>query len=171
VKELVLRDGTHLAVRALEPSDRAALEDAAAKLSPTTRYLRFAAPKPRLTKADLDSLLDVDHHAREALLAYDRATGDGVAVARYVGVRGEPGVAEVAVTVTDAWQGRGVGTELVALLIDRARTEGLTQLRAVTLSENHRAQLMLRRGGFVPRAMSGSLVEYDLDLVGAAAAA
>src|SRR6059058_3282277 len=101
VKELVLRDAARLLVRPLEPTDRAALAEAVSRLSPTTRYLRFAAPKPRLTKADLDNLLDLDHHDREALVAIDPATGDGIAVGRYAPVRDEPGVAEVAVTVTD----------------------------------------------------------------------
>jgi RimJ/RimL family protein N-acetyltransferase len=164
VRELVLPDGTRLAVRPLERSDRAALQEAVSRLSATTRYLRFAAPKPRLTKADLDHLLDIDHHGHEALLAVDPATGEGIAVARYVLVSGESGVAEIAVTVTDAWQGRGVGGALTALLIGRARAEGLVRLRAVTLAENNRAQLMLRRGGFRARGRSGGLVDYELAL-------
>ena len=162
--ELVLRDGARLMVRPLEPTDRAALAEAVSRLSETTRYLRFAAPKPRLTKADLDQLLDVDHHAREALVAVDPQTGAGIAVARYVGLADEPGIAELAVTVIDEWQGRGVGTALTELLVARARTEGVVRLRAVTLSENLRAQLMLRSGGFVARGRSGALIEHELEL-------
>ena len=165
MKELSTRDGMRVAVRPLEPTDREALEVAVSKLSATTRYLRFAAPKPRLTKADFDLLLDIDHHAREALVAIDPATGEGIAIARYVGIAGEHRVAEVAVTVADGWQGRGIGTALTGLLIDRARAEGLTRLRAVTLAENRRAQLMLRRGGFRALGMSGGLAEYELNLL------
>ena len=161
---LALPDGATLVVRPLERSDRAVLERAVAQLSDTSRYLRFAAPKPRLTKAELDHLVDLDHHDREALLAYDAVTGEGVAVARYVAVRGEPAAAEIAVTVMDAWQGRGVGTALTAMLLDRARAEGVQRLRAVTLGENRRAQKMLRRGGFKPVTASGGLVEFELQL-------
>src|SRR5437764_5945508 len=162
--ELVLRDGARLMVRPLEPTDRAALAEAASRLSVTTRYLRFAAPKPRLTKADLDALLDVDHHDHEALLAIDPETRDGVAVARYVRLRDEPGAAEVAVTVADAWQGRGLGTALTALLIDRARAEGVLRLRAVTLDENERARRMLQAGGFHPHRRDGALVGFQREL-------
>src|SRR4051812_18134139 len=162
--ELVLRDGTRLVVRPLEATDRDALAAAVSRLSETTRYLRFAAPKPRLTKADLDALLDLDHHDREALLAIDPVTGDGVAVARYVGLRDEPGAAEVAVTVADAWQGRGLGSALTALLAERARDVGVARLRAVTLDANHRAKQMLRRRGFAARGRQGALIDYELTL-------
>jgi RimJ/RimL family protein N-acetyltransferase len=159
---LTLPDGAVVAVRPLEPDDRAALEAAVARLSATTRYLRFAAPKPHLTKADLDRLLDLDHHDREALLAIDPATGDGVAVARYVRLPGEPDVAELAITVADAWQRRGLGSALTRLLVQRARAEGLRRLRAVTLAENYGAQRMLHRGGFDPSGRDGLMVAYEL---------
>ena len=164
VKELVLRDGARLLVRPLEPNDRATLAEAIGRLSETSRYLRFAAPKPRVTKADLDLLLDVDHHDHEALLAIDPQTRDGVAVARYVRLRDEPAAAEVAVTVADAWQGRGVGTALTALLAERARAEGVVRLRAVTLDANFRAKQMLRSRGFAARGREGALVDYELAL-------
>ncbi|TMM06036.1 MAG: GNAT family N-acetyltransferase [Actinobacteria bacterium] len=161
---LTLADGAAVAVRPLEAADRAGLEAAVARLSPTTRYLRFAGPKPRLTKPDLDRLLDLDHHDREALLAIDPVTGEGVAVARYVRLPGEGDVAEIAITVVDAWQGRGVGTALTRVLIERAREEGLRRLRAVTLGENRRSQNMLRRDGFTAVGPGGLLVEYELEL-------
>ena len=162
---LTLPDGATLLVRPLEARDRHALEAAIMRLSDTSRLLRFAAPKPRMTKADLDRLLDLDHHDREALLAVDPATADGVAVARYAAVPGEPGVAEIAVTVADAWQGRGLGSALTAMVIARAREEGFGHLHAITMGENRRAQRMLRAGGFRHLTTSSGLSEYDLDLL------
>src|SRR3954469_14468034 len=165
MRKLTLQDGTVLLVRPLESEDRELLDAAVAKLSPQSRYLRFAAPKPRLTKADLDHLLDLDHHDREALLAIDPSNGEGIAIARYAPVPGAPHVVEVAVTVTDAWQGRGLGNALTRLLIERARAEGVVALRAVTLAENHRAFAMLRRGGFRAVGRDGALIEHELSLV------
>jgi RimJ/RimL family protein N-acetyltransferase len=170
MRKLTLQDGTVLLVRPLEPEDRERLDAAVAKLSPQSRYLRFAAPKPRLTKADLDHLLDLDHHDREALLAFDPSTGEGIAVARYAPVTGQAHVVEVAVTVTDAYQGRGAGTALTALLTERARAEGVVALRAVTLAENTRAIAMLRRGGFRPVGRDGAMLEFELGLAEARAA-
>ena len=85
-------------------------------------------------------------------------------MARYVRLPGEGDVAEIAITVVDAWQGRGVGTALTRVLIERAREEGLRRLRAVTLGENRRSQNMLRRDGFTAVGPGGLLVEYELEL-------
>jgi RimJ/RimL family protein N-acetyltransferase len=161
---LTLSDGATLVVRPLTERDRDALEAAVMRLSPTSRLLRFAAPKPRLTKADLDRLMDLDHHDREALVAVDPASGEGVAVARYAAMPGEPGVAELAVTVADAWQGRGLGGALTQLVIDRARDEGFGRLLAIALGENRRAVRMLRRGGFTHLRTGSGLTELELRL-------
>jgi RimJ/RimL family protein N-acetyltransferase len=161
---LTARDGATLLVRPLRPRDRDALEAAIMRLSETSRLMRFAAPKPRMTKADMDLLLDVDHHDREALLAVDPHTGEGVAVARYAAVPGHPGTAELAVTVADAWQGRGLGSALTDLVIARAREEGFARLHAITMGENRRAQRMLRTGGFRHVQTGSGLSEFARDL-------
>ena len=118
---LTLPDGRVVQVRPLEPHDRAGLAAAVSRLSDQTRYLRFATPKPRLTERELDFLLDVDHHSHEAILALDPSTGHGVAVVRYVEVSGEPEAVEIAATVADDWQGRGLGRALLEQLASRTR--------------------------------------------------
>ncbi len=161
----MLRDGGIVEIRALEPGDRAGIAAAIARLSDHSRYLRFASPKPRLSERELDHLLDVDHHDREALVAIDPLTGHGVAVVRYVRVRGEPGAVELAATVADEWQGRGLGGALLARLAQRARDEGHCALRASTLAINHRSIAMLRNAGFRARPrVDGTLREYELRL-------
>jgi RimJ/RimL family protein N-acetyltransferase len=140
------------------------LAAAVRRLSDETRYLRFASPKPELTERELDFLLDVDHHSREAILAVDPSTGHGVGVVRYVEVPGEAGVVEIAATVADDWQGRGLGRALLEQLTSRARDEGYSTLRANVLAINRRSINMLRRAGFAPHAGSGILREYELAL-------
>jgi RimJ/RimL family protein N-acetyltransferase len=163
-RPVVLRDGTVVEIRPLERSDRRGLAHAVARLSEETRYLRFATAKPRLSERELDFLVDVDHHAHEALLAIDPRCHRGIAVARYVQLSEELGAVEVAVTVTDEWQGRGLGGALVALLLERAREEGFAVVRASVLAANRRSIGMLRRAGFKPRAAAGVLREYELSL-------
>jgi RimJ/RimL family protein N-acetyltransferase len=159
MQALAATDGASLAVRPLEPTDRAALSAGVERLSAESRYRRFAAPLPRLSERDLDRLLDLDHHEREALVAYDPVTGEGLAVARYAAVPSECGVAEIALTVMDAWQSRGVGTGLARLLLERARVEGVLVLRASVLADNRRALAILRRLGFRFARRQGVLVE------------
>jgi hypothetical protein len=59
-------------------------------------------------------------------------------VARFIR-NAEPHEAEVAVTVVDHWQGRGVATALLDRLVIRAREEGITHFLAVVLSDNRGA--------------------------------
>jgi RimJ/RimL family protein N-acetyltransferase len=161
---LRLRDGHVVDVRPLEPGDREGLAAGVRRLSDQTRYLRFASAKPRLTNRELDFLLDVDHHHHEAIVAIDPTTGRGVAVVRYIQVQGEPHVAEIAATVTDDWQGRGLGTALLAQLAARARDEGYSAFRANVLASNHRTIAMLLAAGFAARPTRGTLREYELAL-------
>jgi len=160
---IVLRDGTAVEVRPLERSDRATLARAVARLSEQSRYLRFAAAKPRLTERELDYLVDVDHHDREALVAIDPDTGRGIAVVRYVR-DGAGDAVEIAATVADEWQGRGLGGALVARLAERARAEGFRVLRASVLAANERSLRMLRRSGFSVSGGSGSMLELERTL-------
>jgi RimJ/RimL family protein N-acetyltransferase len=163
-RRLTLRDGRVVDVRALEPGDREGLAAAVRRLSDETRYLRFATAKPRLTNRELDFLVNVDHHHHEAIVAIDPTTDHGVAAVRYVQVPGEPHVAEIAATVTDAWQGRGLGTALLAQLAERARDEGYLAFRASVLASNQRSIAMLLAAGFAPLSSSGILREYELAL-------
>jgi GNAT superfamily N-acetyltransferase len=130
--------------------------------------MRFGTPKSWMTERELDGLVDVDHHAREALLAIDPLTGRGVAVVRYIQLPGEPGVVELAATVADDWQGIGLGSTLLAELTRRARDEGHSAFRAYVLAINGRSIAMLRRAGFRGRPGTGTLREYELRFTDAA---
>jgi GNAT superfamily N-acetyltransferase len=163
-RRLILRDGRAVDVRPLKRGDREGLAAAVTRLSDRTRYLRFATGKPRLTKRELDFLVDIDHHRHEAIVAIDSSTGRGVAIVRYIEVAGEPDVAEVAATVTDDWQGRGLGTALLAQLAARARDEGYSAFRASVLASNQRVIAMLLAAGFAPLPSRGGLREYELAL-------
>jgi GNAT superfamily N-acetyltransferase len=123
-------------IRPIEPDDKDGLSAAFERLSEESRYRRFLSPHARLTEAELRYFTEVDHHDHEALVAFDPRTGDGIGVARFVRHRGERESAEVAVAVADDWQGRGVGTELLLRLADRARQEGVTRFTALALADN-----------------------------------
>jgi GNAT superfamily N-acetyltransferase len=161
---MTLRDGRVVDVRQLQPGDREGLAAAVGRLSDRTRYLRFAGAKPRLSKRELDFLVDVDHYRHEAIVAIDPTTRRGVALVRYIQVSDEPGVAEIAATVTDDWQGHGLGTELLAQLAERARDNGFSAFRASVLASNRRSIAMLLAAGFAPLPGGGVLREYELAL-------
>lgn len=132
---VTLRDGTQITVRPITAEDKTLLLDGFERLSDQSRYRRFLTPMPSLNDAAVHYLTEVDHRDHEALLAISES-GEGVGVARYVREHDDPSGAEAAVTVVDDWQGRGVGTVLLQVLADRARTEGIATFTALLLADN-----------------------------------
>lgn len=108
---------------------------------------------------------DLDHHDHEALGALDQGDGRGVGIARYVRSADDPYAADIAVTVVGDWQGRGLGTELLARLSDRAFDEGIHRFTALVAAENEVVGRLLRkiRASLVSR--ESSTLEYEIALV------
>ncbi len=158
----VLRDGARVEIRRLRPSDAPVLRSAFEHLSEESRRLRFISPKDHLSERELLYLTDVDGHFHEALAASDPHTGEGLGVARFIRLQDEPQVAEVAVTVVDEWQHRGLGTLLLERLVERARSEGITHFSALIASDNTAMLDLLRRAGaeIEPVAGGDGVVEY-----------
>ena len=163
-RPVVLRDGSAVLIRPVRRADAPLLADGFARLSARSRRLRFLSPKEELSSAELGYFTDVDHHDHEALGALDHADGRGVGIARYVRDAGDPQAAEIAVTVIDDWQGRGLGTELVAQLSERARSEGIRRFTALVAADNPAMARLLRnvRADLVRRE-PGAL-QYEITL-------
>jgi RimJ/RimL family protein N-acetyltransferase len=160
----VLRDGAEVLIRPVRPGDAELLAEGFERLSPESRRLRFLTAKDVLRPAELRYLTDVDHHDHEAIGALDPVTGQGAGIARYIRDPKDPRTAEIAVTIVDGWQGRGLGTELVARLAERARAEGIERFVALTAGGNVAMGLLLRHMGGTVLAREFGTVEYELEL-------
>jgi RimJ/RimL family protein N-acetyltransferase len=161
-----LRDGSEIVIRAIRPEDKQAIADGFERLSPESRYRRFFAPIQELSARDLRYLTEVDHRDHEALIAFERPTGVPVGAARYVR-SDDPAEAEVAVTVVDDWQGRGVATVMLDRLVERAREEDVERFVAIVMSENTDALEMfsnLAPGAEKPRRSASGNLELVFDL-------
>ena len=78
-------------------------------------------------------------------------------VARY-SVLADPGEAEIALVVEDAWQGRGLGTILLAALLEHAESRGIPRFLAYVLADNHRmVRLIGRVGRVTEHSVSGGV--------------
>jgi GNAT superfamily N-acetyltransferase len=144
---IVLRDGSRVRLRQGHSSDKELLLRGFERLSPESRYRRFLAAMPELSDEKVRYLTEVDHHDHEAIIALDEQTGEGIGVARYVRDPQRRDVAEVAVTVIDDWQGKGVGTLLLEVLSARAREEGITTFTALMLATNQEMMDLLEALG------------------------
>jgi acetyltransferase len=129
--------GTRLYVRQVRSDDKDIIAKAWLELSQESQRRRFLAPKPRLTAGDLRYLTEIDGHDHLALIALHADEPHRlVAVARYVRLTDDPETAEVAVTVADSMQGKGIGKRLGVLLADEARGRGIKRFSAAILSDN-----------------------------------
>ena len=149
----ILRDGTSVHIRAIRPGDRDELVRGFAELSREAVYFRFFRVKQRLTEEELRAFTELDFTARGALVA-TRRIGDTeriIASARYAVTDRAPMPphrAEVAFTVGDAFQGRGLGTLLLEHLVVIARANGVTEFEADVLGENNRMLSVFAKSGF-----------------------
>jgi RimJ/RimL family protein N-acetyltransferase len=161
-ERISLRDGSAALIRPIDPDDRELLREGFERLSDHARYMRFQSPVTALSERQLAYLTEVDHHDHEALVALDPDTGEGIGVARFVRING--GVAECAIVVADDWQGRGLATQLLDRLVDRAREEGVERFTALLLAENNDALRLLERLGEAEARRLGPQVELDIQL-------
>jgi len=161
---VVLRDGSAVLIRPVRSTDAPLLADGFTQLSAASRQMRFLGVKKTLSAAELRYLTDVDHHDHEALAALDRAGRYGVGIARYIRDADDPQVAEIAITIIDDWHGRGLGTELLARLSDRARCEGIRRFTALTDAENAAVAALLRNVGARLIGHGRGTAEYEITL-------
>ena len=131
-----LRDGASLVIRALRPSDRAAMLESIGRFSNEALHRRFFAPKRNFSEREIDFFLNVDFGSHVALVAVLTEGGREIIVggSRYVVCR--PGCAEIAFAVDDPHQKRGIASHLITHLIRIARAAALKEFIAEVLAEN-----------------------------------
>jgi GNAT superfamily N-acetyltransferase len=148
--ELTLRDGTPALIWPLLDTDRDLLQQGYAELSSASRRSRFFTELPELSEALLRLLVEdvdgFDHVAVVLTVLPSEGGARPVGVAHLVRDPRQPTTADVAVTVLDAWQGRGVGAALLEAVLAR-RPADITMLRTTVAAENRSSLSMLARSG------------------------
>lgn len=143
-QDVALKDGTAVHLRPIREGDEAGLFALYDRLSPESLYFRFfAVPDKDAAKAAY--LTHVDYEKRYAIVA-ETAAGF-VGVARWERLADRPGHAEVAFTVADEFQGRGLGGIFFRRLAALARVRGITTFEAEVLKNNERMLRLFERTG------------------------
>lgn len=163
---LRLADGTDIALRPLRPGDGALLAAGFERLSNRSRYRRFFSPVPKLTDSMLTFLTSVDgfNHRAWGAVVDEPAGPVGAAIVRWVRSRKDPAVADMAVTVIDDYQGRGLGGLLLDVAVLDAFAHGVDRFEGLVLGENIASRRMLARGGARLRPDGGGVLSFTLDL-------
>jgi len=124
-------------IRAIQPADSAMEGEFIRNLSLETKHYRFLGGIKELSPAELKRLCNVDGRHSMAFVATVKKEGreTEIGVSRYAEYPGE-GAGELAVTIADAWQHKGLGHLLLKQLIDYAKTHGMKRLYSVDLADN-----------------------------------
>jgi acetyltransferase len=164
------KDGTPIHFRPIRPEDEPLIVEFHQSLSPETVYQRY------FTRLGLDERVAHERLIRICFLDYDRelalvaehTAADGkrkiVGISRLAKERGGT-TAELAGLVTDAWQGRGIGRELLRRLVEIARAEKVEMVTAHLREENWGMRGNLEHLGFtISKVSDDGLQRADLDL-------
>lgn len=143
----MLRDGTRIEIRAQRPEDRADLLDAFGRMGAQSRYYRFFTPKRGFSEAEIEHFMNADSVNHVALVAVVEANGvrQIAGAGRYL--VSNPGAAEIAFGVDDAYQGRGIASSLIRHLMAIARAAGLDSFHADVLAQNAPMRKVFERSG------------------------
>ncbi|MDP4590240.1 MAG: GNAT family N-acetyltransferase, partial [Burkholderiaceae bacterium] len=155
MQRLLLNDGTGCLIRPIQPDDAIALQHFVRSLSDEARYMRFVSVMRELTPKMLARYTLIDYHRELALIATVMQTDDQgqtqeliVGLAHYLRNR-DGRTAEYALVVSDDWQGKGLGRQLMNRLIDAARDQGLEIIEGLVIANNRPMRNLMQTWGMV----------------------
>lgn len=170
VHQWQFKDGTPVTIRPIRPEDEPLMVRFHTTLSERSVYLRYFCSLSLSTRVEHERLV------RICFASYDR--GFALVAEHKNSETGEPEIlgvgrfsaitaveAEAAVLVSDHWQGRGLGTELLTSVALVARAEKFQKLSGEILRDNLATQAIFKKAGFKIQAMEDpSSVFASVDL-------
>lgn len=137
-RKLFLPDGTPVLLRPLTPDDRERIVEAFRRLSPESTYFRFWTRFRDLNPDFIDRLCAPEEkdHITWILVLTETDSIPGAGGASFWRIPSDPTSAEVSFTVADEFQGQGVGTILLAVLWEHARSLGIRRFVGHVLDAN-----------------------------------
>ncbi len=149
----MLRDGTTAHLRPIGPADQELIVAGLGQMSPQSKFARFGSGISNLSAAELRYLTDVNQvsHVAWGATIDDEPAGVG----RYI--VDDVGEAEIAVTVVDRFQRRGLGRALFDALAASARAAGIESFHFSIEPWNRRVLKMLPGIETDPDAADGML--------------
>lgn len=158
-----IRDGSHLLLRPVLPGDSERTVHGHIHFSSETIYRRFMSARVP-DAAMLHYLSEVDYVDHFVWVMIDGI--DPVADARFIRDGHDPTVAEIAFTVADAYQGRGIGSFLIGALSVAARVGGVERFSARMLSDNVPMRTIMDRHGAIWQREDIGVITTVIDVPG-----
>lgn len=150
--KLTLKDNSEVIARPLRPEDEKRLTTFHETLSERSVQLRYYQPFALGQRTAHERLVrlcqaDYDRQIVLAAIAGDRILGIA-RLHRPHGIGAEEGTATFSLLISDEFQNRGLGSRLLARLLEIAKAEGLTQVHAEVLAVNSPMRHVCEKLGF-----------------------
>jgi len=168
-REVKMRHGDSYLLRAIRPEDAPILQEFVRSLSNETRYFRFVANVKELAPKQLARYTQIDYWRDMALVAEVEmpvtAQSDAAdqledsepkpikcfaGVARYM-LNADMRSCEFAIAIGDAWQGQGLGMQMMEALMEVARSRQLQHMEGMVLAQNSKMLKLMKKLGFAAR--------------------
>lgn len=140
-----LSDNIAITIRPIRPEDAELEQEFTRNLSEQSKYFRFMEHFHEFSPHMLVRLTQIDYDREMALVAiHEKAI---IGVARYI-KNPDKKTAEFALVIADAWHHKGIGTKLMTLLADIAKSKHLQALIGTVLAINREMLGLMKNLGF-----------------------
>ena len=144
IRAIKLKNGTDIQLRPIRPEDAQSIQTLVKSMSAESRYYRFMHVINELTPQMTAQFTKLDYDRQMAFVADAENVGAGiVGVSRYI-MSSDKTTGEFAVSVSDDWQGLGLAKQLMGVLMEHARDQGLSSLHGDVLRTNTAMQGLMK---------------------------
>jgi acetyltransferase len=149
----LMKDGTRVMIRPIRPEDETLMYAFHASLSERTVTMRYLSPlllSARVTHERLARMTHNDYDREIALVAEAEENGQDaiLGVARLSKLHGTDEEARFTMLINDAYQGKGLGRELLERILSIGREEKIKKILALMSPENEVMKKLLQSAGF-----------------------
>ena len=158
-----LKNGVSVVFRPIECVDKTKFQDFFKSLSAASVHFRFFGIIKELPNETVEKYCNLDYKQEMAIVAEPKSEGKIVGVVRLV-LDSDRRQGEFALVVADAWQGLGLGIELLNYIIKVARDYGLSEIHCFVSSDNKRMVLLAEKVGLKVKSTDGDTLQMTLEL-------
>lgn len=158
IREVKLKHDKAVQLRPVRPEDAQGISELVKRMSAESRYFRFMHAINELSPRMMVQFTKLDYDRQMAFVAVSDDGAEVVGVSRY-SILSDARSAEFAIAIADDWQGLGLATQLMKLLIEHAKDKELTLMQGDVLSNNTAMQHLMNNLGFESKR---SLEEPDV---------
>ena len=157
-RHIVLKDQTRVFIRPIASDDESLFREFLDHITPEDLRKRFFGPVKEFSPAFVSALVDIDYSTAFAALALDESNGLMLGGVRLM-LSKDQQAGEYAIMLRSDFKGRGLGWQLMRLIIDYAKDKGLKRIEGRVLAQNLASSWIRKIPAFAWSALSFSICQ------------